>query len=341
MQPSPAPDVRHRNAAAGMIMPNDASRLDLSRARVCVILNPRSGRKDGGRCETLLHQGLAGQAAALSMRTARRGGDLPRMAAEAVAQGYDLIVAVGGDGTQAAVAGAVAGTDVVMGVIPGGTFNFFARDAGVGDTVEQAIQTLRDGRVQAMDVGQINDTVFLNNVSLGAYPRILERREAVYRRWGRSRIAAYLSALGAIRDLRHPVALKTIDDGVETRYSSALVFVAKSAVQLEQMGLEGADAIRAGHLAIFVARARKPRQLIGSALRLALGFAARGNDFDLVIDDDLVIETVPARRDVAHDGERTRMTGPFHLRVRPGALRVLVPAGAAESAGAGGAAGAA
>ncbi|WP_134724660.1 diacylglycerol/lipid kinase family protein [Paracoccus luteus] len=307
-------------------MPPDTP-FDLSRARVCVVLNPGSGRRDRGRCQALLRRGLDGRAAELSLRTARRGADLPRIAARAVAEGFDLIVAVGGDGTQAAVAGAVAGTDAAMGVIPGGTFNFFARDLGVGDTVEAAIATLLDGRIRAVDVGQINDTVFLNNVSFGAWPRILERREAVYRRWGRSRVAAYLSALGAFRDLRHPVALKTIDEGVETRYSTALAFVAKSAVQLEQLGLEGANAIRDGHLAIFVARARGPRQLAGAALRLAFGFAARGSDFDLVIDDDLVIDTMPARRDVAHDGERTRLTGPFRLRVRRGALRVVVPAG--------------
>lgn len=325
----------------GTPMRDTADKVDLSACRLCVIRNRGSGKQDAEAQAKTIREALQGRVAEFALRETSRGDQLQDLARQAVRDGFDVVVAAGGDGTQSAIAGALAGTDTLMGVLPGGTFNYFARDLGVGETIEDALETLLDARPRAVDVGQIDGLVFLNNVSLGAYPRILERREAVYRRWGRSRIAAYLSALGAIRDLRHPVALKTIDDGVETRYSSALVFVAKSAVQLDQMGLEGADAIRAGHLAIFVARARKPRQLIGSALRLALGFAARGNDFDLVIDDDLVIETVPARRDVAHDGERTRMTGPFHLRVRPGALRVLVPAGAAESAGAGGAAGAA
>ncbi|MEF9602646.1 diacylglycerol kinase, partial [Paracoccus sp. PXZ] len=62
------------------------------------------------------------------------------------------------------------------------------------------------------------------------------------------------------------------------------------------------------------------------ALRLALGKTARYADFDLICADEFELETVPRHEYVAHDGEKTWMDSPFRIRVRRGALNVLVPA---------------
>lgn len=299
---------------------------DLSRARVCVILNEGSGQKRGGEIATALQKALAPAAAGFDLRRTGKGRDLAGMARKAVAEKFDLIIAAGGDGTQSAVAAAVAGSDTVMAVIPGGTFNYFARQLGVGDTIEDAIATILNARIQRIDLGEINGLTFLNNASIGAYPEILERRESIYRRWGRSRVAAYWSVLIALVNLRRPMVLRAQIDGKDRRTRSALAFVASSAYQLESLGLDGADAIRNGKFAIFIAKAHRPLPLIGAALRLAFGKSAHGEDFDMICTDSIEIEARPARRMVAYDGEKTRMTGPFRLRRRRQALAVLVPA---------------
>ena len=255
-----------------------------------------------------------------------RGDQLVNLARQAVKDGFDIVVAAGGDGTQSAVAGALAGTDTLMGVLPGGTFNYFARDLGVGETIEDALDTLLEARARCVDVGRIDGLVFLNNVSLGAYPHILKTREGIYRRWGRSRLAAYWSVLVALRRFRHPMRLTATVDGTERRFTTALVFVARSAYQLESFGLEGADAVRAGNLAVLIAKARRPLPLMRSAFRLALGFSAKTSDFDLIVTDRLVIETDRRRQLIAHDGEKSRMQSPFQVEVLHGTLKVLVPA---------------
>src|SRR5690606_31797404 len=137
-------------------------------------------------------------------------------------------------------------------------------------------------------------------VSLGVYPHILKTRESIYRRWGRSRLAAYWSVLVALRRLRHPMTLTARVDGESRNFTTALVFVARSAFQLDSFGLDGADAIRQGKFAVLIARARKPLPLIRSALRLAVGFSAQDDDFDLIVTDELTIET-GKRQLVAHD----------------------------------------
>lgn len=171
----------------------------------------------------------------------------------------------------------------------------------------------------------MNGMVFLNNVSFGAYPEILKRRESIYRRWGRSRIAAYWSAVAALWTLRHPLRLTVLANGQERQFTTALAFVAKSAYQLDSFGLEGAEAVRQGQLALLVARARRPGPLVRSALRLAMGKSARYQDFDLIAADEMQLETLPRHEYVAHDGEKTWMDSPFRVRVRHHDLAVLVP----------------
>lgn len=300
--------------------------VELSKARLCVIRNRGSGKEDDQFVQTIT-EGLQPYVADFALRQTDDGSQLLDMARQAVDDGFDIVVAAGGDGTQSAVAGALAGSNAMMGVLPGGTFNYFARDLGVGETMEDAIETLRNGVAKQVDVGQIENLIFLNNVSLGVYPHILKTRESVYRRWGRSRIAAYWSVVIALRRLRHPMNLTARVDGESKSYSTALAFVARSAYQLESFGLEGADAIRDGNFAVLIAKARKPIPLLRSALRLTVGLSAKDSDFDLIITDEINIETYKSQQLIAHDGEKTRLASPFHLKVWHDALTVLVPAG--------------
>lgn len=307
-------------------MTDDRQRFDLGRARVCVVMNRGSGKKKHRELRDTLERRLRPACGSLEIRESRKGSDFPRLAKQVAGEGFDLVIAAGGDGTQSAVAGALTGTDVIMGILPGGTFNYFARDMGVGEEIDPALDTILDARVEPVDVGDINGLIFLNNVSLGAYPQILKTREGIYRRWGRSRIAAYWSVLVALPRLRRPMRLVTRAEGRERTHTSALVFVARSAYQLESFGLAGARDIRRGEFAVLIAKARQPLPLMRSALRLAMGRSAKDDDFEMIVTDDLQIETPKSRQLVAHDGEKTTLDCPFRLVVRHDGLRVLLPA---------------
>lgn len=298
---------------------------DLASAKVCVVMNRGSGKKKHVELREMLNARLAPACGSFALRESRKGSDLPALARKVATEGFDLVIAAGGDGTQSAVAGALVDSDVVMGVLPGGTFNYFARDLGVGETVEEALETILDARVEAVDLGDVNGLIFLNNVSLGAYPQILKTREGIYKRWGRSRLAAYWSVMVALRRLRRPMQLVARVDGQESRYTSALVFVARSAYQLDSFGLEGAEEIRRGEFAVLIAKAKRPLPLMRSALRMAMGKSAKDDDFDLILTDALTIETPKRRQLVAHDGEKATLESPFKLKVRHDGLRVLLP----------------
>lgn len=304
-------------------MASTTSDLDLASAKVTLIVNAQSGKKDADTRVEEIRTRLEPAVGELVLRPVR-GGDILRAAKTAVAEGSDVVAALGGDGTQSAVAGALAGTDAVMAPLPGGTFNYFARELGM-ETLDDALDSLLAGRAEARDVGTVNDRVFLNNLSFGLYPHILQRREAIYDRWGRSRLLAYWSVLLSLLDLRDPMHLSLTVNGHQRDIYTPLAFIARSAYQLESFGMDGAEAVRDGHLALFVAKEKSRSALMAASLRLALGKVARGEDFDLVISDEMLIETRRRRKLLALDGEKARMSAPFRLNMHPGALKVIAP----------------
>ncbi|HUF57092.1 MAG TPA: diacylglycerol kinase family protein [Thermohalobaculum sp.] len=293
--------------------------------RVTVIMNAGSGDSDKDADERRIEAFFAGRPGFLLKRVAR-GGDLAREARQVVAERAGIVVAAGGDGTVSAVAGAVAGSACRLGVLPLGTFNYFARGLGIPDDLDEALAVLDTGTPRRIAIGAVNDATFLNNASLGLYPHILRERESIYRRWGRSRAAAYWSVLRALFDVRRPLSLAVSIDGATRRFRTPLVFVANNAFQLELMGLEGGDVIAADRLAVFVAPDCSRLEIALRALRLALGLAKPQDDFELLSGSEVVVEAKRAGRQIALDGERRRMASPFRFERRPRALEVLVPA---------------
>jgi diacylglycerol kinase family enzyme len=293
---------------------------------ICVILNAGSGKRKAKATAAELRELFGRFPGRFALRVVRSGSQIEAAARRALAEGFPTIVAAGGDGTICTIAGCLAGTGRTFGVLPLGTFNYFARSLDLPEALEDAVRVLAEGHTRTIGMGEVNGRPFLNNSSLGAYAVILHNRENVYRRWGRSRLIAYWSVLTTLARFRHPLTLKVTVDNEVRRFRTPLAFVACNPRQLELLGLEGPDCIRAGKFALFIAPDCSRLELLRYALRLALHAMQPGRDFELICGTDIAVDTRQRRRLVARDGERERMTGPFRFHFRQDALRVLVPA---------------
>ena len=111
----------------------------------------------------------------------------------AVARGT-AVVAVGGDGSLNTVAQAAHAAGCPMGVIPYGTFNYFARTHGIPTDPAAAVRLLLDAHPSPVQVAALNNRLFLVNASLGLYPELLQERETFKARFGRSRWVAFVAA---------------------------------------------------------------------------------------------------------------------------------------------------
>lgn len=295
--------------------------------KICVILNEQSGDHPDkqSRRQTLTElfeqNGLEAELIGLTPET-----PILETARKAAGNGCEIIVAAGGDGTIGAVAAAAHEAGVPMGVIPQGTFNYFARGLDIPEEPEGAVRILATGRLREISLGEVNGEVFLNNASLGIYPLILRTREGVYQRWGRSRVAAYWSVVLALAGFRKPLRMKVEVDGKTTEIRTPLAFVANSAYQLDQFNLDGGEAIRNGDFVLFTSKGTSRWDLVRASLRLAMGKAQKGEEFGLVTGRDITLHTGRPRALVARDGEKELMETPIRFRRRPVPLRVMVPA---------------
>jgi undecaprenyl-diphosphatase len=231
--------------------------------------------------------------------------------------GAPFVGVAGGDGTLRTAAEVLTDYDSALLAVPAGTRNHFAKDFGI-TSLEDAGQAAKAGASRPIDVGRVNDRVFLNNCCVGAYPHMVERREAHETRWPK-RIANLVAAWQQLREGRR---LRVVIDGEP--FVAWLVFVGNGRYGDNLRDVAEREALDANVLDVRIVHADQPL----ARLRL---FAA-------VVFGRLALTPVVTKREcrrvtiavpqhtevaVALDGEVERVATPLDFESRSGALRVL------------------
>jgi diacylglycerol kinase family enzyme len=237
----------------------------------------------------------------------------------------DTVVFGGGDGTLSTGAATLAGGEKVLGVLPLGTFNHFAKDLGVPLKLEDAARTIAEGRVRRVDLGEASGRTFLNNASIGLYPEIVRGRDELRRHHGTRKWVAMLAAAREV--LRDPpflrVTLRVLDDVARLR--TPFVFVGNNRYEMELFSLGARSSLDRGELSLYVAHNVRRWGILRLALRALLGRLRQDKDFEALAVPEVDVSTPRRIVRVALDGELFRMESPIRFRIRPGALRVLAP----------------
>lgn len=254
-----------------------------------LLINPRSGKGSPSAAE------LAREARSLGIEThlLEEGEDAAELARRTDA---DAIGMAGGDGSLAAVAAVAIERNVPFVCIPFGTRNHFARDLGLDRKNPVGALRAFAGTERRIDVGRADERLFLNNVSIGLYARLVHRREEHRRR---REFFARLRAWATLLAKRKLLAL-TIDGSV---VESRLVLVANNRYALELPSLGERERLDEGALYVYTPDA-EPAERHGEAFN---------------------IDSARHRFEAAVDGEPEVLETPVVFRIEPAALRVLVP----------------
>jgi diacylglycerol kinase family enzyme len=203
----------------------------------------------------------------------------------------------GGDGSLAPVAAVALERDAAFVCIPFGTRNHFARDLGLDrDDAIGALKAFGSGTERRIDVGRADERLFLNNVSLGVYARLVHRREEHRRR---REAFARIRAWTILLTHRHSLGITIDGNAVETR----LVLVANNAYTLDLPSLGERERLDEGTLHVYTPGAEPPER----------------------VGERFVVDAEEHRLEAAVDGEPDVLATPVEFRVEPRALRVLVP----------------
>ncbi|MBA3412063.1 MAG: hypothetical protein H0T09_00060 [Actinobacteria bacterium] len=262
-----------------------------------LFVNPGSG-KGGPTVEELTS---AAKALEVRVHVLEEDDDLAELARDADEQ---VLGMAGGDGSLGAVAQVAIDRDLPFVCVPWGTRNHFAKDVGLdADDPLSTLAAFRDGVERRVDVGRVGEQIFLHNVSLGVYARLVHRRE---RRRQRGETSARLRALLlTLKDRRR--AERLVVDGKPLR--ATVVLVANNEYRLDLFSIGERERVDEGMLAIYAAHGLR-----------RLRWTERKTS-------SVRIETRSNPIRAAIDGEPALLESPLELRIEPGALRLLVPAG--------------
>jgi diacylglycerol kinase family enzyme len=291
---------------------------------VKVIMNARSGvgeKADARRSLTEIFQ-AGGVRADISL--AESGADVDRFAQDAARGDWEVIMAGGGDGTINTVASYLIGTDKILGVLPLGTLNHFAKDLNIPLDLEGAAQTAISGHAVNVDVGEVSGRIFLNNSNLGLYPAIVREREKKQSLGSGKWTAFVWAVVSAFR--RYPfLHVRLVAGGKKFDLKTPFVFVGNNEYVMERLSIGGRKRLDQGVLSLYVTNRTGRWGLVRLALRALLGHLREEKDFLALLTDEVKIETRHKRLRVAFDGEVDVMRTPLRYHCRPGSLRVMVP----------------
>lgn len=289
-----------------------------------VIINTNSGSVIEGDTELLLAEAFAAHGVEVKIHFAKGGDEIEALAKQAADSDAEIIVAGGGDGTISTVAAEVLKANKTLGVLPLGTLNNFSKDLQIPQDLFEAVRVIAEGHARQVDVGEVNEHLFINNSSIGLYPNIVRRRER-QQRLGRGKWMAALWA--TLRMFRLSPFLKVrikVGDKTFLR-KTPFVFVGNNEYEMDLYKIGRRVEMDGGELSVYFLHRGGRRGVVLLLFRTVFGMVKQWKDFEAVKTEETVIHTRRKRLHVAFDGEVRILESPLHYRIHQKALTVIVP----------------
>ena len=287
--------------------------------RALAIVNPIAGNGAGQGIAARIASQFRDQGMRVDVIQTPAPDEAARLAREGAADGYRVVIAVGGDGTANEIANGIAGSGAALALYPIGSGNDFARALGYPRRRRDLARFIRDARRRTIDVGEINGRVFVNSAGVGIDGHVAQRIAATSRLFGKT-LGYFAGSLVGIGTYR-PQPMRVLVDG-ELHSGRFLTVVAANGTHFGSgMHVAPQALLDDAQLDVLLAK-----DLSRWSSLVALGKLYRGTHVDgkkIVMKRGRVVEIELERPLQAQvDGEATSGQH-FSVRVRPGALDVL------------------
>lgn len=288
--------------------------------RICLFVNARARRGElwfDQAKSALIDRGFDLYKAQLF----RDGRAMSRAILDSKAAGAPLVVVGGGDGTLRQAAAILSESDTVLGVLPFGTGNAFARDLGIPTSIDGACDIISSGEPQSIDLGVCNGKPFLSVATIGLSTLIARHLNSTAKRWLGP--LAYLRPLVLAMQRIRPFRVTLTTDGRSFHFDCLQLVVGNGRYHAGPFQIADDAHLQTGELAIYGVATSERKHLILYLAALAQGKVEKLPQCESFRAQDAVVETNPRQRIVV-DGEPFGTT-PMRLGILPGALQVMAP----------------
>jgi YegS/Rv2252/BmrU family lipid kinase len=287
-----------------------------------MFFNPSSGVKTSPADLAALEQ--AANDAGLEVVRVTRNLDCASLIRERMREGTRLFVAAGGDGTINSVIQPLVHTDAILGVIPAGTYNHFAKDLGIPLSWREALEVVVSGATRPIDTARINERFFVNNISMGLYPELVARREEMGRDYPRWKARLY-AAFGTLQKFPH-VAVTLDSEHHQEVIRTHVLMISNNSYDLSRLGIEAPRlALEEGRLSVYwlvhmprLALTRFVAHYLAGRVREAPGFRSFRTS-------RIKVDSSKQHLRIGIDGEVVTMATPLLITIAPQSLSVRVP----------------
>jgi YegS/Rv2252/BmrU family lipid kinase len=292
--------------------------------KIFVVLNPMAGSCIAADVRQTLEQYFQGRCE-IYETTGSENENVTEVTREALAHGFAMVIAIGGDGTVSDVAEALIGTEIPLGIIAAGTANVFARELELPLDLEGACVMLAGQHdTTSVDAMQVGDKYFVLQIGIGIDSLMIRDTDRqAKRRFGR---AAYLWTAFTRLIGNQPERFTIVVDGQRTRPRASQVLIANGGV-LGVPPLRWGPHIRPddGRIDVCIISARTALDYLGLAWHTLTGQQRRDRNVRYLAAERSIVVSADHPLPVQADGEIIGET-PLQVQVVPDALRVIVPA---------------
>jgi diacylglycerol kinase family enzyme len=291
------------------------------------LLNPGGGTLSRGAAKPAAVAAALRQAGLPADVRAVPGPLLPAATREALAAGADLVIAGGGDGTVRSVAGALAGSEATLGVLPLGTFNHYARDLGMPQQLQAAAAALAAATPRHLDLAEVNGHRFLNSSAIGYYSQIARVRAEPRVRNRFTKIAVTLIAAVRLLGKYRLSEVQLEAEGRSIGCTTPFVFVSNNPGLMHLFRFGHRTRLDTGQLLVYVHRSTSRAAVFRTLLYALLRDMREEGRYEHWLTQELRVGFGERRRPVPVflDGELLHLAPPLRYRILPGHLKVAVP----------------
>ena len=218
-------------------------------SKIHFIVNPIAGRGEAIFDKETLSGYFEPERYELTVKTSNYSGHATVLTKESLESGANIIVACGGDGTINEVASCLVHTKVLLGIIPMGSGNGLAESLDISRNVKRAVEIIKSGKINRIDVAMVNGRPFFSNMGIGFDATVISNYNASQHR----RFWAYLKAvIKSIKDFKYSEKINVEMNGKSFKTRPFMFFISNSKVMGYDISLTRMASLQDGLLDVVI-----------------------------------------------------------------------------------------